>query len=259
MVPHLTCQSYLLCWSAVEQVVARQHDNVLTYSGLVHRHFTSNVVHDVATAVELLKQVCCSEVSCGPWKLSWAEHTAQTGTSVRFWRFSSSWPSPGKCQAVAASSNEAIRTARSVCLIVVSKVSIVQWKGSFSEPLKPDGESPLSRVRQMGQDCHGCCVFLCCEQYKATIVAHARLSLDNKSERSLGQPKRHSRGRKQYHCSKLLVKHVECMPRMHKYDIRSKKNTTEHEYGYTKVRYRVLVCHRFGLGRFPRILLTKQE
>ena len=54
---------YVLCWSAVSQFVARQHDRVLTYSAFVQRHLTSKLEQLPADAVELLKQVCCTGIS----------------------------------------------------------------------------------------------------------------------------------------------------------------------------------------------------
>ena len=75
---------YTLCWSEVSQFVARQQDRVLTYSAFVQRHFTSRLEQLPADAVELLKQVCCTDISLDSNEHFEGEPTAQAGTAVKF-------------------------------------------------------------------------------------------------------------------------------------------------------------------------------
>lgn len=75
---------YTLCWSEVSQFVARQQDRVLTYSALVQRHFTSRLEQLPADAVELLKQVCCTDISLDSNGHFEGEPTAQAGRAVKF-------------------------------------------------------------------------------------------------------------------------------------------------------------------------------
>ena len=86
---------HILCWSAVSQFVARQHDRVLTYSGFVQRHLTSRLEQLPADRVELLKQVCYNPVSYSSEGLESGRLTAQAGTAVRFWANTTGIPSRG--------------------------------------------------------------------------------------------------------------------------------------------------------------------
>ena len=58
---------------------------MLTYSAFVQRHFTSRLEQLPADAVELLKQVCCTDISLDSSEYFKGEPTAQAGTAVRFW------------------------------------------------------------------------------------------------------------------------------------------------------------------------------
>jgi hypothetical protein len=58
---------------------------VLTYSAFVQRHFTSRLEQLPADAVELLKQVCYTNISLDSSEYFKGEPTAQAGTAVRFW------------------------------------------------------------------------------------------------------------------------------------------------------------------------------
>lgn len=51
---------HIRCWSEVSQLVARQHESVLTYSAFAQRHLMSRPEQLPADAVELLRQVCCT-------------------------------------------------------------------------------------------------------------------------------------------------------------------------------------------------------
>jgi hypothetical protein len=75
---------YTLCWSEVSQFVARQQDRVLTYSAFEQRHFTSRLEQLPADAVELLKQVCCTDISLDSNEHSEGEPTAQAGRAFKF-------------------------------------------------------------------------------------------------------------------------------------------------------------------------------
>jgi hypothetical protein len=75
---------YILCWSEVSQLVARQHDRVLTYSAFAQRHLMSKLEQLPADVAELLRQVCYTDVSLHSDQLFSGQLTAQAGTAERF-------------------------------------------------------------------------------------------------------------------------------------------------------------------------------
>jgi hypothetical protein len=56
----------------------------LMYSAFVQRHFTSRFEQLPADAVELLKQVCCTDISLDLNEDFEGEPTAQAGIAVKF-------------------------------------------------------------------------------------------------------------------------------------------------------------------------------